>query len=184
MSSNKWISSLAEKVKKIKHFDIILVVILSAVILLVLFGNWGSKDDTVVTQASTTDYATILEQRLGNALGNISGAGLVDVMITLDGTSELVLAYTTDNKNNSTENTTSNGSISKTETNNSSTTPIIINTNGVSSPLVLTEILPKVKGVIVIAEGANDIRVKLDILKAVQALLGVSSSQIEIFVKG
>jgi len=48
----------------------------------------------------------------------------------------------------------------------------------------LTEILPKVKGVIVIAQGANDIRVKLDILKAVQALLGVSSSQVEIFVKG
>ncbi|MBR7090981.1 MAG: hypothetical protein IKC79_00840 [Clostridia bacterium] len=184
MSNNKWITMLSEKIKKIKHFDIILVVVLSIVILLVISGIGKDSSQTIVTQASTGDYATTLENRLGSALSNIHGAGSVDVMITLDGTSELVLAYTTDNKNNSTSNTTSNGTTSKTESNNTSTSPIIINTNGTSTPLVLTEILPKVKGVIVIAQGANDIRVKLDILKAVQALLGVSSSQVEIFVKG
>lgn len=184
MANSKWLSGLSEKIKKIKHFDIILVVILSLVILMVLFGDFGKNDQVVNTQASTGDYATTLEGRLSQALSSINGAGSVDVMITLDGTSELVLAYTTDSKNNSTQNTTSNGSISKTETNNSSTSPIIITANGTSTPLVLTEILPKVKGVIVIAQGANDIRVKLDILKAVQALLGVSSSQVEIFVKG
>ena len=43
------------------------------------------------------------------------------------------------------------------------------------------EIMPPVKGVVVIAEGAGNVRVKLDLLKAVQALLSVSSSQVEIF---
>ena len=60
----------------------------------------------------------------------------------------------------------------------------VINVNGSSEPLVLYEIMPDIKGIVIVASGAGDVRVKLDILKAVQALLNVQSSQVEIFVKG
>ena len=105
-------------------------------------------------------------------------------MITLDGSSQLILAYETESKSNTTDNTTSSGTSTKTNNTTANSTPIIINSNGQSTPLVLSEIMPDVKGVVVVCEGANNIRVKLNILEAVQALLGVSSSQIEIFVKG
>ena len=178
----KW--KIIDKLKKIKHFEIILVILLALIVALIWFWDWGSSTEASVDKTSTeSDYATQLETKLEKLLGNITGAGSVSVMITLDGTTQLVLAYTTDEKKNSTENTTSSGTSSKTETVNTSTSPVIITTNGSSSPLVLTEILPEVKGVVVLAEGANDIKVKLEILKAVQALLGVTSSQVEIFVK-
>lgn len=48
-------------------------------------------------------------------------------------------------------------------------------------PVILKEIEPKVKGVVVVAQGANDARVKLELYKAVMTLLGVESSDIEIF---
>ena len=47
--------------------------------------------------------------------------------------------------------------------------------------LVLTEKAPAVRGVIVIAEGAADIGVKLKLQSAVQTVLGVEIDQIEVF---
>ncbi len=180
---------LVEKIKKIKHFEIILVILLALIILVIWFWDWGSdasasSNDSLLNTSDKDDYAAMLETKLSSILSEINGAGSVSVMVTLDGSTELILAYTKDENKNSTENTTSSGTTSKTETINTSTSPIIINSSGSSTPLVLSEILPSIKGVVVLAEGANDIKVKLDILKAVQALLGVTSSQVEIFVKG
>lgn len=180
---------LVEKIKKIKHFEIILVILLALIILVIWFWDWGSdasasSNDSLLNTSDKDDYASMLETKLSSILSEINGAGSVSVMVTLDGSTELILAYTKDENKNSTENTTSSGTTSKTETINTSTSPIIINSSGSSTPLVLSEILPSIKGVVVLAEGANDIKVKLDILKAVQALLGVTSSQVEIFVKG
>ena len=60
--------------------------------------------------------------------------------------------------------------------------PIIVTQNGSSKPLILMEILPKVQGVIVVARGAGDVRVRLDLLNAIRALLEVNSENIQIFV--
>ncbi len=177
------------KLKKIKHIEVYALIILVIAILAILFWPAGSKNSTQSTSVSsgnittTLEYAKMLESRLNSVLSQISGAGDTSCMITLDGEIERVLAYADDQKNSSTENTTSNGSTNKTETSNESREPIIITVNGKSEPLVIKEIMPNVKGVVVVASGADNIKVKLDILKAVQALLKVDSSAVEIFCK-
>ena len=165
-----------------------MVVLLIAVVLIIWFADFGTNankttKDTTST-SSLSQYTTELENKLSATLSQIEGAGSVSVMITLDGSSQLILAYETESKSNTTDNTTSSGTSTKTNNTTANSTPIIINSNSQSTPLVLSEIMPDVKGVVVVCEGANNIRVKLNILEAVQALLGVSSSQIEIFVKG
>ena len=183
-------SKLLAKLKNIKHIEIILVALLIAVVLIIWFADFGKKDTKEGTQttngsvSSVSLYTTELEQKLEKTLSLIEGAGSVDVMITLNGASKLILAYETENKNNSTDNTTSNGTTTKSSNTTTNSSPIIINKNGQSQPLVLREIMPDIKGIVVVCEGANNIRVKLNILQAVQALLGVNSGQIEIFVKG
>lgn len=183
-------SKLLAKLKNIKHIEIILVALLIAVVLIIWFADFGKKDTKEGTQttngsvSSVSLYTTELEQKLEKTLSLIEGAGSVDVMITLNGASKLILAYETENKNNSTDNTTSNGTTTKSSNTTTNSSPIIINKNGQSQPLVLSEIMPDIKGIVVVCEGANNIRVKLNILQAVQALLGVNSGQIEIFVKG
>ena len=182
-------SKLLAKLKNIKHIEIILVALLIAVVLIIWFADFGKKDTKEGTQttngsvSSVSLYTTELEQKLEKTLSLIEGAGSVDVMITLNGASKLILAYETENKNNSTDNTTSNGTTTKSSNTTTNSSPIIINKNGQSQPLVLSEIMPDIKGIVVVCEGANNIRVKLNILQAVQALLGVNSGQIEIFVK-
>ena len=168
-----------QKLKKIKHIEIYLVVVLACLVLLIWFVDWGGDDEGQITSVSSTSstskYAEELEGRLEDTLSQISGAGSVKVMITFDGVTELVL------KTSSTSNTTSSGATNSTETTTVSTEPILITENGSTNPIVLMEILPDIKGVIVIAQGADNIKVKLDLLKAVQALLSINSSQVEIF---
>lgn len=181
-------SKIISKIKSIKHIEVYLIVLLIAVVLIIWFADFGTNankttKDTTST-SSLSQYTTELENKLSATLSQIEGAGSVSVMITLDGSSQLILAYETESKSNTTDNTTSSGTSTKTNNTTANSTPIIINSNGQSTPLVLSEIMPEVKGVVVVCEGANNIRVKLNILEAVQALLGVSSSQIEIFIKG
>ena len=181
-------SKIISKIKSIKHIEVYLVVLLIAVVLIIWFADFGTNankttKDTTST-SSLSQYTTELVNKLSATLSQIEGAGSVSVMITLDGSSQLILAYETESKSNTTDNTTSSGTSTKTNNTTANSTPIIINSNGQSTPLVLSEIMPDVKGVVVVCEGANNIRVKLNILEAVPALLGVSSSQIEIFVKG
>lgn len=182
----KWL----EKLKKIKHFEIILVVIFIAVVLLIWFADFGgdkttnAKSKTSSTSNSISSlarYTEELETRLCNVLSTIDGAGKVDVMITFNGNSEVILATTTDEKSTNNSTTSSGGTTNDSQTKTVSSQPVLITENGTTTPIVLMEIYPEIKGVIVVAEGANNVRVKLDLLKAVQALLNVNSGQVEIF---
>ncbi len=182
-----FLNNFFAKLKKIKHIEVYAVILLVVIVLGIWFlpsGKATQKSNNLVqTTTTTTQYVQSLESRLNALLRDIAGAGDVSCMVTLDGEVERVLAYANDQKNSSTQNTTSSGTINKTETENSSKEPIIITVNGSNEPLVIKEIMPAVKGVVVVAAGADNVKVKLDILKAVQALLKIESSQIEIFCK-
>lgn len=58
---------------------------------------------------------------------------------------------------------------------------IFTNENGESVPATKTVINPKVEGVIVTAEGANDANVKANIVSAVSAVTGVATHKVQVF---
>ena len=75
---------------------------------------------------------------------------------------------------------TENGVTTKTEEIVVIEKPLLIDGSSGEEPLVLLEIMPKIAGVVVVAEGAKDVNVKLNLLKAIQALITVPSGNIEI----
>ncbi|MDD4211434.1 MAG: stage III sporulation protein AG [Clostridia bacterium] len=172
-----------KKIKSVKNIEFVIACVLGALILLIYFTNFTSSKTTNTNTnlngeyTTSITYAAFLEEKLSQTLSFISGAGKVAVMITLDSGPELVIATSTDQKTN----TSQNGD-NKTESITVVENPVIITQNGTSRPLILMEILPKVKGVIVVAEGASNMKVKLDLLNAIQALLDISSNNIQIFV--
>lgn len=162
-----------------KNLKIIILVIIF-IIALILFMGVGNKSNESKLQTtnsnayeyiSTVNYCSQLETKLEKVLSQIKGAGQVSVMVSVDGSPELIYALDSDTKVSN----TSNGS-----TTTSSSTPIIIQTNGSSNPLILSESLPEVKGVIVVSSGANDIAIKLDILNAISTLLDISTEKISV----
>lgn len=109
-----------------------------------------------------------LEARLEAILSEIKGAGKVRVMITFDRGSEIVPAR------ESQRSTGENGT-------NESSKPLTVSSSGGQSPVVLAEIMPKIRGVIVVAEGAWDISVKNELEKAAMTALGTELSAINVF---
>lgn len=161
-----------------KNLKIIVLVII-CIIGIILFlkmtttKSTSSKSTTVSSSSykTTLEYSEILENKLENLLSQIKGAGNVKVMISLEGSPELVYAMDSNEKVSNNQ----NGS-----TTTSASSPILIENKGSSSPLILTEKLPKVKGVIVVSTGASDISIKLDILNSVSTLLDISIDKINV----
>ena len=178
-SDNTTKSNVLKYINK-KTMKIIILVIIGVIGLIIYFGtstqSKKNTEDELATNTSgylsTLDYCKKLEEKLKDTLSNVDGAGNVKVMISVDGSPELI--YATDS--NSTESNNTSG----TSTSSNSSSPIIVTVGGESSALILTENLPNVKGVIVVSSGADDVSVKLDIINAVSTLLDISTSQVSV----
>lgn len=174
------VAEIWRKIKSIKHIEIILA-IAAVALMIIIFSGFKTKSTveekpttTTVSTGSETDIVTQWEKKLAAILSGIDGVGKAEVMITTKTTTEKITANTM-----STSNTSSgNGSNSTT---NVTTSPVIVTNNGVSEPYIIKEVMPEIMGVIVVAEGANNAITKLSIMRAIQTVLDVDSSRVEIY---
>ena len=176
-----------------------LVIILALGVVLILVADFyrdlnpvgtapQNTDTTNITDSQSnttkTDTVTELENKLTGILGEIQDVGEVSVMITLKSGSEIIPAKdesvtdkTTDEKD------VEGGTRAINETNTSDQVVFMNEQGGASKPLVLKEINPDIKGVIIVAEGAKDPRVKLQLTEAVQTVLDVPAYRVSVFEK-
>jgi len=144
--------------------------------------NGSTQKEIGTSDSKASDYAGELENDLSTILSKIQGAGRVSVMITLEGGAEIIPAKdesTSDKVTN--EKDTSGG----TRVINEKTTDdkvVFTSAEGSSSePLIIKEINPEVKGVIVVAEGAKDSKIKLKISRAVQTVLDIPAYKVTVY---
>ena len=181
MSENKKIifSGFMDKLKRIKHLDIILTVLFIAIVLLIYFSTIHtpvkaeSKSTTDNTSISSTDefneYSSALTSSLENLVASIDGVSACHVLIYFDENIKTEIAYTTEIK------TLTDGT--KVEVKS----PVLISNNGEQKPIILSKTMPKPTSLVVVAKGADNTKVRLEILRLVQSLLNISSQKIEIF---
>jgi len=100
---------------------------------------------------------------LSKTLSSVSGAGKVSVVITVESGMQTVLASKTV--------TTSDENGTKIEE-----SPIIVN----GKTVVIKELYPKITGVLIVAQGANNISVLSKLQQATVSLLDIELNQIEI----
>ncbi|MBE7074438.1 MAG: hypothetical protein E7376_00435 [Clostridiales bacterium] len=170
--------SLLQKLKGIKHIELILVCIF-AIILVIVYSSTKSTSSVEISNSefSTEDYSIYLEDKLSNILSGISGAGKVNVMITLDG--GMNYEYATEKEEVTTTTDVGGSTNTKTTINEE---VVIVTINGKSTPLIIKESYPKIIGVVIVASGAVNAQVKLNIMRATVALLNVEENNIEILV--
>ena len=185
-----------ESIKKIKHIEIIAAVLIIAIILVLYASTPGSflstaKNDTGESETRTSADTAIpeatgetdTEARLASILSNMEGAGKVDVMITYETGPALVPAM--DRNEMRTTSTEQDGqSTSKTQQTDIQERPMTVDGPDGSEPMVLYQETPEIKGVIVIAEGAGDIEVYMNLERAVMTILSVKADQVEVFARG
>lgn len=131
---------------------------------------------------SKSEYVSELEEKLTGILTEIQNAGKVSVMITLKTGTEIIPAKdesitdkTTDEKD------VEGGTRNIIEKNTSDQVVFMNDQGGTSKPLVLKEVNPEIKGVIIVAEGAKDPKVKLQLTEAVQTVLDVPAYRVSVF---
>ncbi|NLB62273.1 MAG: hypothetical protein GX802_07675 [Clostridiales bacterium] len=181
------LAKFTEKLKKNKKLEIAVYVGIGALALLIYLSslNTPANNDVYqnqtaqVTMQSTQDSVKQIEERLEKTLMQIRGAGNVTVMITYETSKEIVPALSVTSQSSS-----QTGDSSSNSSQNDSKSPATITQGGNEAPIVLTEIEPKVRGVIVIAQGAADLTVRMNLMHAVQTVLGVEAANIEVFEMG
>ena len=136
------------------------VIIIIGVILMVSVSGNGSEKKEVHTSIDTAAE----EVRLEEILSRIEGAGKVHVMVTYYGGTEQSIAYEI-----------------KSDTDKDSRQEDKRAVMSGNSPMVVQELYPKVKGVIVAAQGAGDISVKRKLTEAVTAAMGVTASRVKVY---
>ena len=134
-------------------------------------GNGGESQDA---------YVASLERKLKQVLGQMDGAGKVEVMITLaDSGEKIVEKDHKEQENHIEESDTGGGTRSTTERETENVT-VYVENGSETYPYVTKEVLPKVEGVLVVAEGGDDPKVISDISDTVMALFRVEAHKIKV----
>lgn len=148
------------KIRNTKYIYIILII--GAAIMLFASFPEKSGQTTAVESEKVSE-----EDRLSEILSKVDGAGKVSVMITYYTSEEKSIAF---EKKHDKKGDTSNGFGGE-----STDEKAVLSKN---EPVVLKEIYPSVKGVVVIAEGAASPEVKQALCDAVSTSMGVAIHKI------
>lgn len=126
---------------------------------------------------SVDTYEDNLTRQLEETLSHMNGVGRVRVMLTLDDAGEAKVLQDLDYTLSEQEDSDVSGSRRKIREEQQQTETV---RDAQDQPYVLREAAPRVRGVLILAEGAQSSVVRQDLLLAVQALLGVSADEVYI----
>ena len=156
--------SFFNKLKNNKTIEYVFLAVLSIAVIMIFAFSLSSNKSTNNKISSAVDvYVRDLEDRLSNTLTKVDGAGNVSVVITVESGMETVLAS---EKTSMTE----NGKTTIVEE------PILVN----GKVVTLMEKYPKIIGVLIVAQGADNLIVMQRIQQATISLLNIELSQVEI----
>ena len=154
--------SLLSRLKKIKGVEYIVIIIIALLIILILFSDsFTSKENT--QSSSVVEYVSTLENKLERTLSKIKGVGNVSVVITVNGGNKTVIATDVTTIKNGTE-------VKITEA------PVLVG----GKVVVLNELYPEITGVMIVAGGADNLSVKLNVMTATTTLLSIDESKVSI----
>ncbi|MCL2056996.1 MAG: hypothetical protein FWH02_07255 [Oscillospiraceae bacterium] len=123
---------------------------------------------------TSEEYVARTEERLRGLIIRIEGVGSAEVMVTLANSGELVYAKEEKrslDKSGDGENITSRENVQ--------TSFILVDAGmGSRQPLVRTQLEPKIQGVVIVCEGADDLRVRQSLINVVTTTLGISSAKV------
>lgn len=135
--------------------------------------NVKNETDTI---KKTEEYRVNLEESILKIVKSISGDKKATVIITLENSIKYSYADSLD-----TTSSNSSGTNSKNESQSSSKTYLTVrDEDGGENPLIITEIMPEVRGVAIVCEGGDDAVLAEKIQNAVTAALNITSKRVYI----
>jgi len=129
------------------------------------------------------EFENMYETQLAEILEAVVGVGQVDVMVNLDSTPEVVVEKNRDIRSAVTKETDKDRATRDQSDQTRNEEVVVIQGANQEQPVVVKTVKPKVRGVLVVAKGAENIQVKAWILEAVQKVLDVPAYKISVLPK-
>ncbi|WFA09694.1 sporulation stage III protein AG [Tissierella sp. Yu-01] len=176
-----------EEIGNKKFINNLFIILLVSIIVLIgvsIFTKDSEKAEIPVRVVEekpqpTGDHSQYLEEKLASILEKLKGVGEVDVMITLEESIESVPASNTTKTTETTKEVDAEGGTR--EVNREDTNIQLLSSDDDGSLVVIKNVNPNVKGVIVVAEGAENLEVLEKIYEAVKTVLGISGNKVQVF---
>lgn len=171
--------------------NLVIILILGVIIIIVASSFFSEKDVTAkedklqpavaIASEQPQDAIMELEQRLAAILSEIEGAGHVKVMITGVSDGEVVHAFNQVEQSNLQEEQNEGKSVRKTDEIRREQELVFMDDDaGKRVPVVTKRYQPEIKGVVVVADGADRDLVRQNITNAVEVLMGLPAHRIRV----
>ena len=143
-------------------------------------GGESAPDKIKTTSSDSTEmYVENLENQLSDIISDLLGDKNVSVMITLKNGIQYIYADETKTDTGLTEDKSGSNLLKKEQNDTNEQKYIIVkDSNGNEQPLLITEVMPQVKGVVVICSGGDDKNVQQTVQNAVVTVLDISENKV------
>ncbi|WP_270179229.1 stage III sporulation protein AG [Alkalihalobacillus sp. CinArs1] len=141
------------------------------------FGQKASNPSTIA------EYENHYETQLKEALDEVKGVSNATVIVNLDSTEEKIVEKNRTSTDKYTYETPNEGGSRKIEEQSSEEQVVVIQNDQGQGPIVVSTRKPVVRGVVVVAEGAESAQTKKMIVDAVTRLLDVKSHRVMVLPK-
>lgn len=176
------------KEKKLKRSDWLILVLAGILILIIALPTdtkekkQAEKSKENISKENNTMEASKdeIERKLEDILEKIDGAGNVKVMITYQDSGTQVVEKDKNTSENSLEESDSTGGVRSTKEQQLQESTVYEEADAGNTPFVSKELLPKVEGILIVASGGDNQKVKQNISEAVLALFQVEAHRIKI----
>ncbi|MEK3881553.1 stage III sporulation protein AG [Paenibacillus sp. PL2-23] len=121
-----------------------------------------------------------LESRLKDILEKIVGVGGVDVMVTVESTEEIVVEKEKSESQSITDENDRNGGVRHITSISKDGKVVLYEVSGDQKPIITKTLNPRIRGVIIVAEGSENATVRQLIIQAVERGLSVSTNRISV----
>ena len=202
-SLKNWLNASQENQKLTKTHYVIILLVLG--VGLMVAGNFFKKDPSLESTAPVSrmeeentetlgrsqpnqpstmvDYERYYENQLKDALESVIGVGEVTVVVNVESTEKLVYEKNRIRHSQTTDETDANGGKRKVEDLSVEEQIVLIQEGDKEVPIILETKKPEIKGVLVVAKGADNIQVKKWIVEAVTRVLDVPSHRVSVLAK-
>lgn len=183
MEKNNMLSNVFNQFKNNKLLMVLTAVGIGLLIIsrLIALGDTGPPQTLGAPKTELVEsYETQIQKELETILGKMRGVGKVKVMVTLENGPEIVYAENyTENNRESNENDNQGGTRSTIEYNKTGQL-VMARRGGNEDPVVIKEIMPKIRGVLVVCENGSNPKVRLEVTKAIQSVLNLPAYKISV----
>ena len=167
MDTGMNLKKITDWLRKYKYAVLVLLV---GIALLAWPEEQKTQDVPNVPEPAATPEES-LEQKLEQLLSQVDGAGRVRVLLTQKTGPEYI--YQTDNVTEEQYQDGESGTSSSTQT-------VLISVDGTQEAVIAQTVFPTYQGAVIICQGGDQPKVRLDLIEAVSSLTGLSADKITV----